>query len=69
MATTGGWGGLEGLFDSITRLGDAPRRDSNGAVVTAKSRVKLGDLSVSPMGKYGAAGAHDTHTLQHENMI
>lgn len=53
MSTTGGWGGLGGLFDSITKLGDTNvnAKDSKGAVLSAKSRVKLGDLSVSPMGK------------------
>lgn len=67
MGIPGGWGGLGGLFDSVTRLGDAnaKRKDDNGAVVTARSRVKLGDLSVSPMGECSATDVHDTHTRVH----
>lgn len=43
------WGGL---FDAITgRAGGADATSKDGAVLTPKSRVKLGDLSVSPMGE------------------
>lgn len=51
MSTTdGGWGGL---FDAVTRLTgtNSTKTKSSDGVVTAKSRVNLGNLSVSPMGE------------------
>lgn len=39
-----------GLFDGV--MGRAEQKEGNGSgILTPKSRVKLGDLSVSPMGK------------------
>lgn len=73
MSTTGGWGGLGELFDSITKLGNTNVNveNGNGAVLSAKSRVKLGDLSVSPMGEWmpclartaSARSKHDAMTI------
>lgn len=44
------WGGL---FDAVTKgaRGGTVSNKNDGGVITPKSRVKLGDLSVSPMGE------------------
>lgn len=46
------WGGL---FDAVTKGarggGTVGNKNDCGGVLTPKSRVKLGDLSVSPMGE------------------
>ena len=42
----------KGLLDGVMRRTDAQKKGSSSSrVLTAKSRVKLGDLSVSPMGE------------------
>ena len=41
----------QGLLDSVMGRADANKEGSGSGVLTPKSRVKLGDLSVSPMGK------------------
>lgn len=42
-----------GLLDGVMGRADASQQKSSNksGVITPKSRVKLGDLSVSPMGK------------------
>lgn len=40
-----------GLLDGVMGRTDAQKKGSGSAVLTPKSRVKLGDLSVSPMGE------------------
>ena len=41
----------KGFLDGVMGRADAKKEGSGSGVLTAKSRVKLGDLSVSPMGR------------------
>lgn len=41
----------KGLLDGVMGRTDAQKKDGGSGVLTPKSRVKLGDLSVSPMGE------------------
>lgn len=41
----------KGFLDGVMGRTDAPKEGSSSGVLTPKSRVKLGDLSVSPMGE------------------
>lgn len=45
------WGGL---FDAVTRFGSSTKTEA----LTAKSRVELGGLSISPMGELGPFEYH-----------
>ena len=41
----------KGLLDGVMGRTDAQKKDNGSGVLTPKSRVKLGELSVSPMGE------------------
>lgn len=48
MSSGSGWGDLLGALGKVSGGAGAVKRDDN--VLTPKSRVELGDISVSPMG-------------------